>query len=127
MKVPLLISSLCFATLMAGCTSTVTSPSEYSGFLGDYSRLKEDKSPSGVTVMRWIDPNLKVSKFTSVYVVPSQLYPKPQPTARIPQSTLTGITNYYDKALKSQLGQSFPLAASPGPGTLVVRPAITAV
>ena len=126
MKVALLVSSLCFAMLM-GCATTATSPDEYSGFLGDYSRLKKDKSSSDVEVMRWIDPNLKLSKFTSIYIEPSQLYPKPKPTSRIPQSTLTGITSYYDKALKTQLGRSLPLASSRGPGTLVVRPAITAV
>lgn len=127
MKYKLLISSLCVATLLVGCASTVTAPGEYSGFLQDYSRLKEDKSASGVSVMRWIDPDVKVSKFTSVYIEPSQLYPKPKPTDRIPQATLTGITSYYDQALKRELGKSLPLASSPGPGTLIVRPAITAV
>jgi hypothetical protein len=121
------ISSLCFAALIAGCATTATSPDEYSGFLKDYSLLKEDKSPSGMAVMRWIDPDLKASTFTSVYIEPSQLYPKPKPTTRIPQSTLTGITNYYDQALKREIGKSLPLATSPGPRTLIVRPAITAV
>lgn len=126
MKIALLVSSLSFAALM-GCATTASPPGEYSGFLGDYSRLKEDKSASGVNVMRWVDPNLKVAKFTSIYVEASQLYPKPKPTSQIPQSTLTGITSYYDKALRAQLGRSLPLATSPGPGTLIVRPAITAV
>lgn len=127
MKYPLLVSSLCAATLLVGCATTATPPEEYSGFLKDYSRLKEEKSATGVSVMRWIDPNVKIAKFTSVYVEPSQLYPKPKPTALIPQKTLTGITNYYDQALKRELGKSLPLATSPGPSTLIVRPAITSV
>lgn len=127
MKHSLLIGSLCVATLMVGCATTATPPEEYSGFLKDYSRLKEGNSASGVSVMRWVDPDVKVAKFTSVYVEPSQLYPKPTTSALIPQSTLTGITNYYDQALKRELGKSLPLATSPGPGTLIVRPAITSV
>lgn len=43
------------------------------------------------------------------------------------QSTLQGITQYYDQTLKSHFAQVLPLATSPGPGVLVVRPAITAV
>jgi len=128
MKSATLIGTACIVSLvLAGCSSQVTQPDEYSGFLGDYSRLKEEKSPSGAVVMRWIDPKIDPARYTSIYVEPTQLYPKPQPTVRIPQATLSGITGYYDQALKREAGQSLPLASSPGPGVLVVRAAITAV
>ncbi len=128
MKFLRLVSSLCITTaVLAGCATTATPPEEYSGFLQDYSRLKEAKSATGVAVMRWIDPQVKASSYSSVYIEPSQLYPKPQPTAQIPLSTLQGITRYYDQALQRELGKSLPLASGPGPGVLVVRPAITAV
>jgi hypothetical protein len=77
--------------------------------------------------MRWMDPKLDINKFSSVYVEPSQLYPKPQATEKIPQQTLNGITSYYDQALKRELSKSLPLATGPGPGVIVIRPAITAV
>ena len=128
MKAASMMGSLCLASLLlTGCSSGLTQPTEYSGFLKDYSTLKEARSPSGAPVMRWIDPQLKVGAYRSVYIEPSQLYPKPQATAQIPQSTLNGITTYYDQALKRELGKSLPLASAPGPGVIVVRPAITAV
>lgn len=128
MKFGLMIGTLCIASLgVVGCASKVQQPDEYSGFLKDYSRLKEAKSPSGAEVMRWIDPKLNVNKYTSVYIEPSQLYPAPKPTEKIPQSTLNGITSYYDQALKRELSKSLPLASAPGPGVIVLRPAITAV
>lgn len=128
MKLALTLSALCLATLgVAGCSSNVTQPDEYSGFLKDYSRLKEAKSPSGVEVMRWVDPKLNVKQFTSVYIEPTQFYPQPQPTAKIPQTTLSNITRYYDQALQRELSKSLPLATGPGPGVIVVRAAITAV
>ncbi|WP_439878825.1 DUF3313 domain-containing protein [Pseudomonas prosekii] len=128
MKLALMMSTLCIASIgVVGCSSKVVEPDQYSGFLKDYSQLKEAKSPSGAEVMRWIDPNLDVSKFTSVYIEPTQLYPQPQPTVKIPQATLNGITGYYDQALKRELGKSLPLAAGPGPGVMVLRAAITAV
>lgn len=125
MKVALAIglSSL----LLAGCASNLSKPEEYSGFLKDYSRLKEAKSPSGAPVMRWIDPHLDSKAYTSVYIEPTQFYPKPAPTQQIPASTLQGITSYYDQALKRELVKSLPLASGPGPGVIVVRAAITAV
>ena len=68
-----------------------------------------------------------MNQFTSVYIEPSQLYPQPQPTETIPATTLTGITQHYDQALKREFSTVLLLAAVPGAGTLVVRPAITAV
>ncbi|MDF3935565.1 DUF3313 domain-containing protein [Pseudomonas citronellolis] len=128
MKLKTLAVSLCLASLvLSGCASKYVAPEEYSGFLKNYKVLKEEKSPSGAPVMRWIQPGVDVNRFSSVYIEPSQLYPQPQPTEKIPQSTLTGITNYYDQALKTQFAKVLPLASGPGPGVLVVRPAITAV
>lgn len=128
MKLAVMMGTLCIATLgVVGCSSKTVEPDQYSGFLKDYSQLKETKSPSGAEVMRWMDPKLDINQFTSFYVEPSQLYPKPQPTEKIPQQTLNGITSYYDQALKRELSKSLPLATGPGPGVIVVRPAITAV
>lgn len=128
MQLKSLAVSLCLASLMlSGCASKYVEPEQYSGFLKDYSVLKEEKSPSGAAVMRWIKPGIDVSQFTSVYIEPSQLYPQPQPTEKIPQSTLDGITKYYDQALQTQFAKALPLASGPGPGVLIVRPAITAV
>ena len=128
MKLTLLISTLCITSLgLAGCASKITQPDEYSGFLSDYSQLKEAKSPSGAEVMRWVDPQLDLNRYSAVYIEPTQFYPKPQATAKIPDSTLNGINTYYNQALKRELAKSLPLANAPGPGVIVVRAAITAV
>jgi len=128
MKLRLMIGALCIATLgMTGCASKVTQPDEYSGFLSDYSRLKPAKSPSGVEVLRWVDPKLDMSRYNAVYIEPTQFYPRPQATAKIPESTLRGINDYFNQALKREVGKSLPLAQGPGAGVLVVRAAITAV
>ncbi|MCT8960922.1 DUF3313 domain-containing protein [Pseudomonas veronii] len=128
MKLRLMISTLCIATIgMVGCASEVTQPDEYSGFLSDYSRLKPAKSPSGVEVLRWVDPKLDMSRYNAVYIEPTQFYPRPQATAKIPESTLRGINDYFNQALKREVGKSLPLAQGPGAGVLVVRAAITAV
>lgn len=123
----------CFApvllatVLITGCSTTIVSPDKYSGFLVDYSNLKEEKTPSGVSVMRWIEPGVDAGKFTSVYFQPSVFYPLPKGTEKIPQSTLDGITQYYDQALQREFGKVLKVARTPGPGTLIVKPAITAI
>jgi hypothetical protein len=128
MNMPVLRALICCAMLgVGGCASSRVDPAQYSGFLKDYSLLKPAESATGAPVMRWIDPDVKLGKYTQVYIEPSQFFPKPQPTAVIPAQTLQAITRYFDTALQRELGKNLPLASGPGPDTLIVRPAITAV
>lgn len=128
MKMPVLKALICCAILgVGGCASSQVDPSQYSGFLKDYSRLKPAESATGAPVMRWIDPDVKLSTYSQVYIEPSQFFPKPQPTAVISGQTLQSITRYFDTALQRELGKTLRLASGPGPDTLVLRPAITAV
>jgi len=128
MKSKLMLAALCASSLvLSGCASKYVEPDQYSGFLKNYSILKEEKSPSGADVMRWVEPGLNGNSFTSVYLEPSQLYPQPQATEQVPQSTLQGVTQYYDQALKREVSNELLLVSTPGQGTLIVRPAITSV
>lgn len=128
MKMPVLKALICCAILgLGGCASSQVDPSQYSGYLKDYSRLKPAESATGAPVMRWIDPDAKLSKYTQVYIEPSQFYPRPQPTAVISAQTLQSITRYFDTALQRELDKNLRVVNGPGPDTLIVRPAITAV
>ncbi|KAF1007350.1 MAG: hypothetical protein GAK32_02313 [Pseudomonas fluorescens] len=128
MKPGLLIGTLCIASLtLSGCSSQAPQPDEYSGFLSDYSKLEPAKSPSGVDVMRWVSPDIEPRRYTAAYIEPTQFYPKPRATSKVPEATLQGINRYYNAALKREVGKSLPLVDVPGPGVIVVRAAITAV
>lgn len=120
-----LMSLLCTASLsLSGCSSNNV---EQTGFLHDYSVLKEHQSPSGHNALSWVSPALARGRYTKVYLAPSQFYPGVEPTGRIPLSTLSGVTEYYDAALRNELGKVLQLVSMPGPDTLIVRPAITRV
>ncbi|MFI8643318.1 DUF3313 domain-containing protein [Pseudomonas iridis] len=120
-----LMTVLCTASLsLSACSSQKV---EHTGFLHDYSVLKEHKSPSGQDVLGWVSPALARGRYTQAYLAPSQFYPSVQPTDRIPLSTLSGVTEYYDAALRHELGKVLQLVSTPGPNTLIVRPAITRV
>lgn len=120
--VPLLVLPLLF-----GCSSNKVAPEDYSGFLGDYSRLTEQENASGTKVQAWIDPNLNLTRYTSVYIEPTQYFPKPNPTDKISQQTLDQISAYYNQVLKREFGQVLRVVDQPVTDTLVVRAAITGV
>ncbi|WP_311886845.1 MULTISPECIES: DUF3313 domain-containing protein [unclassified Pseudomonas] len=119
-----LLLALAATLSLSACTSKKV---EHSGFLHDYSVLAEHQSPSGQPVLAWVNPALARGRYTQVYLAPSQFYPSTEPTPRIPLSTLSGVTDYYDAALRLELAKVMHLVNQPGPNTLVVRPAITQV
>ncbi|SFC11481.1 DUF3313 domain-containing protein [Pragia fontium] len=114
--------------LLGGCTSKVANNTELSGFLSDYTHLQKVNSPSGQTVLRWVDPSVNSKQFTNLYYEPIKFYPTPKPTAQISQDTLNKVLSYTNQNIKSALGQRFTLVNSPkGANTLIFRGAITGV
>lgn len=112
---------------LSACSSKTVAPDNYSGFLNDYSTLTEHQSPSGQPVLSWVNPKLELDRYTQVYIEPSRYYPEPKPSERLPQTTLGDTTWYYDAVLKHELGKVLTVVNTPGPKTLIVRPAITRV
>lgn len=111
----------------AGCTSQVAKQDQYSGFISDYSNLKETKSASGKEVMRWRDPAFKTSDFTQLVFQPVTFYPAPKPTEQISDQTLQQVLAYANDQLRAALGKRFKLVSTPGPNTAIFRAAITGV
>ncbi|HYH43795.1 MAG TPA: DUF3313 domain-containing protein, partial [Burkholderiales bacterium] len=98
---------------------------ENSGFLGDaYPKLEQTKSVSGADVKRWVAP--QIPKYESVVIEKTVLYPEPKSTKQVSDSTLKAITAYLDQALKRELGAVLKVVDEPGPGTVRLKPAITA-
>ena len=107
--------------------SSGTALAEDSGYLGDYSALKEVKDAAGDTVMRYVNPKLKPGTYKAVMIDPTQYYPAPKPSEQVSSRTLTDISNYLDNGLRAKLGAKVTIVSEPGPGVLRIRPAITAV
>jgi len=98
---------------------------ENSGFLGDaYPKLEQTKSSSGADVKRWLAPQMP--KFDKVLIEKTVLYPEPKSTKQVSDTTLRAITAYLDQALKRELGAVLKVVDEPGPGTVRLKPAITA-
>jgi Protein of unknown function (DUF3313) len=98
-----------------------------SGYLGDaYPKLQEANSASGKKVNRWISPELSSGKYTAVILENSILYPEPQPTEQVSAEVMQQITAYLDEALRRELDGVIELATTPGPNTMIFKPAITA-
>lgn len=121
------VVTLSAALALTGCASKLATPEQYSGFLKDYSGLKETTTASGKSELRWVDPAYKPANYDNIVYNPIVYYPVPKPTTQVGQQVLDGVRNYTDTQLKQAMGERKPLVATPGPRSLIFRGAITAV
>ncbi|MCK7364284.1 DUF3313 domain-containing protein, partial [Enterobacter kobei] len=63
---------------LAGCSSKVAAPEQYSGFLKDYSGLQQTTSVTGKPTLRWVDPNYNEANYDSIIWTPITYYPTPK-------------------------------------------------
>ena len=127
MKLTAPILALSATLLLAGCASQTPTPSQYSGFLSDYSQLQPAQSASGAPVMRWISPDFKPENYRSVLVERPLFYPAPTPDAQVSQQALDEIALYLQQAMRLELAGRMRVVEHPDTDTLVLRSAITAV
>jgi hypothetical protein len=112
--------------LVVGCSGAPTKE-DYSGYLGDYSDLKEAKAPDGVTVMRYASPKLTPANYNAVLLQKVQFYPKPEPTDQLTQKSIDEISTYLNQTLREKIEAKVKVTDTPGPGVANVRWAVTAV
>jgi len=127
MKLTAPVLALSATLLLAGCASQTPTPSQYSGFLSDYSQLQPAQSASGAPVMRWVSPDFKPENYRSVLVERPLFYPAPTPDAQVSQQTLDEIALYLQQAMRLELAGRMRVVEHPDADTLVLRSAITAV
>ena len=127
MKFSALSLVLSSALLLVGCASQTPTPSQYSGFLSDYSQLQPAQSASGAPVMRWVSADFNIENYRSVLVERPQFYPAPTPHSQVSQQTLDDIALYLQQAIRRELAGRLRVVEHADRETLVLRSAITAV
>src|SRR5690606_10299671 len=112
---------------LAGCSSKVAAPEQYSGFLKDYSGLQQTTSATGKPTLRWVDPSYNEANYDSIIWTPITYYPAPKPTTQISQRTLDELLHYTNNNMTRLIGQRQPKVTTAGKHSMIVRGAITGV
>jgi hypothetical protein len=122
----LLATALCGMLLLAACDTTwqAAAPAQPSGFLSPdiIARLQ----PTEAGIRTYINPNVDFRRYTRVLVEPVQLWTDPG-AAQLTAEQRQLVANAFYTALRDELGRDVELVERPGPGTMVVTTAITAV
>jgi len=127
MAILLRLLTVIMTVITVGCASNYVTEDQYSGYLSDYSKLKEVDTASGGETLRWVSDKVAAQGFHSVILDKTILYPKPQPTPQVSDMLLSQFSWTVDKALASSASGSFKVVTEPGEGVLRIKPAITGV
>ena len=101
--------------------------SQFSGWLVDYSDMKENKTASGGTSLLWVSPDLKKGKYTAIMIDPIGLYPRPPLLAKVSKGRMLEALTYIKTRATNQIGSTLKIVDKPGPGVLRLDAAITGV
>ncbi len=85
--------------LILGACATKTGVVEDSGFLRDYSNLRETKDAQGKTIRAWVSPKLTPANYDAILLDPLVFYPEPRPTEQVSAETLQQVLAYSNDAI----------------------------
>jgi hypothetical protein len=113
------------AMLCVACASTHQVRSvETSGFLSDYSQLKEGTDEQALMV--YIDSDVNFDTYDKIIIDPVRLVvSEDSDMAKISEEDRQAIANYFNAALNEQLSKKHTIVTEPGPQTLKLRLALT--
>lgn len=121
--------AVCCCFVLIGCAGggshkNATADYQYSGFLKDYSLLQPDEDGSGA--LRYRNSNVDIKKYKKVLFERVQIGIKGDAEYKnIDPTELKALTDYFQEAVKRELGTAYPIVDEPGPDVLRVRSAIT--
>ena len=111
---------------LSGCTSTYQKRSvEGSGFLKDYSQLKDRGGDTAM--LSYIDPKADFRSYNKIMIDPIRAYAKDKDSsmAEMSKEDQQRLLNYFDATLREQLKKDYTFVNQPGPGVLRLRVAVT--
>ena len=115
------VISLCLA---AGCAGQKLAVKDYSGFLGDYSKLQP--GPEGGVDKRYIKEGVNFKQYNKIMMDQVRFYFKDDAADKgIDAAEMKELADTFHRAVMDALGSAYPLVAKPGPNVMRLRIAIT--
>jgi hypothetical protein len=119
--VSIAIISLCLAV---GCAGQKLAVKNYSGFLGDYSKLQA--GPEGGVDQRYIKEGVNFKQYNKIMLDQVRFYFKNDAADKgIDAAEMKELADTFHKDIIAALGSAYPLVARPGPNVMRIRIAIT--
>lgn len=120
----LIVAAACCCLFTGACSTMQARSVETTGFLGDYSQLKEGGEGRALLVYR--DPEADIKAYSRILVDPVRLYASSEHSmSGVSAADRKKLLNYADAAIRRHLAGNYILVQQPGPGVMRLRTAIT--
>ena len=113
--------------IVACSSSKLTTETEYSGFLDDYSQLQEFKMKNGGIGLVWMHPELAERGYTKAILEPIVIYPQPRRSSDEARELQRKTLDYIDASIQEAASKNMIITSTPGPDTVRARFAIAGV
>lgn len=123
----LIISSIVFLFCLSGCASTIVKPTEFSGYLTDYSKLKSTVTMHDTDTLLWVSPRFKEGSYRKVRVEMVVFHPEPKISDQISKTALANLREYSGHKIRNDAMRLGILSHKTGDGILSLKMAITGV
>jgi len=123
----LLIGGVFLGLAVTGCSASHQARSvKPSGFLSDYSQLREGKE--GEALLVYIQPGVDWKKYDKILIEPIEVWHDAARTGflqEVPKEEAQVLADYLDASLRNALRNDYRFVERAGPGVLRLRVAIT--
>ena len=117
------VTGLCVLMLLGACATYQARNAEKSGFLGNYSQLKE--GGEGKALLVYIDPKADFKSYKRILMDPVKLYASSEHSmSNVSPEERQALLNYVDAALREHL-KDYVFVREPGPDVMRLRVALT--
>lgn len=124
MKNSILLATIMSALVLSGCSSVQMSSVEQTGFLQDYSKLREGVADEAVMV--YINPQVDFRPYDKILFDRVTVWFSDKAEYKgIDPETLKTLTDHFQQALLDAVKDGYKVVDQPGPDVLRVRAAIT--
>jgi hypothetical protein len=110
--------------LLGACATMQARSTNTTGFLGDYSQLKE--GGDGKALLVYIDPQADIKSYKRILMDPVKLYAsKENSLENVSLDDRKKLLNYADASIREHLAKEYVFVQQPGPGVMRLRFALT--
>jgi hypothetical protein len=119
------LTGLLFLMFITGCAAThQMREAKKSGFLGDYSMLREGKDEEALLV--YIHPEINFNRYKKVILEPVRLIASEgSDMAKVDPEDAKRMADYFYTVIYQSLQQDYQMVNEPGPNTMRIRVALT--
>lgn len=110
--------------LLTGCAGNIITDDNYSGFLNDYSILKQ--SPNDKNMLVYVTPDIDWAQYNGI-MVDDVLVITPDGDIKTDSKLLIAIAKKLEELIKQELAKEFNVVKEAGVGTIRLQAAITSV